>query len=170
MGQPIRVTVHSDLRSGELLSYMQGIACSELGKTQFLMNTLYKLCSSKFDMVHIFEYYFQRQIDFKWSQHDKGWSRCSLTPSVTLLSPTLGSSASKTYVHQKLMFIWYFSIINPFKMVPRWPWCSRTPSATSSTSTMGVQQVPLMFIKNWHDICLYAIFQKTNWYKSVPTW
>ena len=30
--QPIRVTVHSDLRSDELLSYMQGMACSELGK------------------------------------------------------------------------------------------------------------------------------------------
>ena len=31
-GQPIRVTVHSDLRSDELLSYMQGMGCSELGK------------------------------------------------------------------------------------------------------------------------------------------
>ena len=42
MGQPIRVTVlHSDLRSDELLSYMQGMDCNKLGKTQFLMNTLY---------------------------------------------------------------------------------------------------------------------------------
>ena len=31
-GQPIRVTVHSDLSSDELLSYMQGMGCSELGK------------------------------------------------------------------------------------------------------------------------------------------
>ena len=31
-GQPIRVTVHSDLRSDELLSYMQGMGCSELEK------------------------------------------------------------------------------------------------------------------------------------------
>ena len=35
-GQPIKVTVHSDLRSDELLSYMQGMGCSELGKTKFL--------------------------------------------------------------------------------------------------------------------------------------
>jgi len=41
-GQPIIVTVHSDLRSDELLSYMQGMGCSELGKkTIFNMNTLY---------------------------------------------------------------------------------------------------------------------------------
>ena len=31
-GQPIRVTVHSDLRSDELLFYMQGMGCSELEK------------------------------------------------------------------------------------------------------------------------------------------
>ena len=31
-GQPIRVTVHSDLRSEELLSYMQGMDCSEFGQ------------------------------------------------------------------------------------------------------------------------------------------
>ena len=30
--QPIRVTVHSDIRSDELLSCMQGMGCSELGK------------------------------------------------------------------------------------------------------------------------------------------
>ena len=28
-GQPIRVTVHSFLRSDELLSYMQGLGCSK---------------------------------------------------------------------------------------------------------------------------------------------
>ena len=31
-GQPIRVTVHSDLRSDELISYMQEIGCSKFGK------------------------------------------------------------------------------------------------------------------------------------------
>ena len=31
-GQSIRSTVHSDLISDELLSYMQGIGCNELGK------------------------------------------------------------------------------------------------------------------------------------------
>ena len=34
-GQPIRVTVHSDLRSDELLSYMQGMGCSVLKKNNF---------------------------------------------------------------------------------------------------------------------------------------
>ena len=28
-GQPIRVTVHSDLRSDDLISYMQGMGCSK---------------------------------------------------------------------------------------------------------------------------------------------
>ena len=35
--QPIIVTVNSD----ELLSYMQGMDCSELGKNTILLNTLY---------------------------------------------------------------------------------------------------------------------------------
>ena len=34
--QPIIVTVHSDLRSVELLSYTQGVGCSELGKNTIL--------------------------------------------------------------------------------------------------------------------------------------
>ena len=41
--QPLRVTVHSNLRSDELLSYMQGMGCSELGKAQFLMNNMYPM-------------------------------------------------------------------------------------------------------------------------------
>ena len=36
-GQPIRVTVHSD----ELLFYMQGMGCSELGKTFLKQNVAY---------------------------------------------------------------------------------------------------------------------------------
>ena len=35
------MTVHLDLRSDELLSYMQGMGCSKLEKTQFLKDTLY---------------------------------------------------------------------------------------------------------------------------------
>ena len=31
-GQPIRVTVNSDLKSDELISYMQGMDCSKFGK------------------------------------------------------------------------------------------------------------------------------------------
>ena len=40
-GQPIGGTVHLDLRSDEFLSFNQGMGCSELGKTQFILNTLY---------------------------------------------------------------------------------------------------------------------------------
>ena len=39
-GQLIRVTVHSDLGSDVLLSYMLGMGCRELGVTQFFMNIL----------------------------------------------------------------------------------------------------------------------------------
>ena len=39
-GQPIRVTVHSDVEA-KLLFYIQGMDCSELEKITFLMNTLY---------------------------------------------------------------------------------------------------------------------------------
>ena len=58
----------------------------------------------------------------------------SKTPT-TASSSTMGSSASTTYVHQKFiwqMCIYYFSKINQFKMVQRWSWCARTPSATST--------------------------------------
>ena len=66
---------------------------------------------------------FQRQIDLKRSQPDTGWSRCSRTPSATSTSSTMVSSASTTYVHQKLtwhMFICYFSKTNRFKRVSAW--------------------------------------------------
>ena len=83
---------------------------------------------------------FQRQIDFKKSQRDTGWSWCSLTPSATSTSSTKASTASTSYVHQNLkryLFIYYFLKNKRFKTVPAW-WsrCSRTPSATSSSSTM----------------------------------
>ena len=53
---------------------------------------------------------FQRQIDLKLSQCDTGWSIGSRTPSATLSSSTMGSSASTTWVHQKLirlMFLFF---------------------------------------------------------------
>ena len=40
-GQPIRVTVHSDLSSDDLISYMQGIG--KFGKKTILIDTLYML-------------------------------------------------------------------------------------------------------------------------------
>ena len=51
---PIRVTVHSDLRWDELLSYMQGIwVVVNWENTQFLMNTLYFVRSSIFKSIPI---------------------------------------------------------------------------------------------------------------------
>ena len=45
--------VHSDLRLDELLSFKQGMGCSELEKTQFLMNTLY-LTARREDFIFIY--------------------------------------------------------------------------------------------------------------------
>ena len=39
-GQPKRMSVHSELSEDVLFFYMQGMGYSELGETQFLMNTL----------------------------------------------------------------------------------------------------------------------------------
>ena len=45
-GQPLRVTVHSDLRSDELFFYMQGMDCSELEKNIILNDhPVFKLAS-----------------------------------------------------------------------------------------------------------------------------
>ena len=51
------------------------------------------------------------------------WSVCSWTPLATSTNPTMGSTASTSYVHQKLtwhMFICCFSKTNRFKTVPAW--------------------------------------------------
>ena len=116
----------------------------------------------------------------KRSVRDTGWSRCSWTSSATSSnstmgstastsyvhqkfnssSSTMGSSASTTYVHQKLirhMFIYLFSKIKQFKMVQRRSWCSRQPR---QAQLWRVKRVPVMFIQNLHDNCLYAIFQR----------
>ena len=61
-----------------------------------------------------------RQFDLKRSQHNTGWWRCSRTPSATSSRSTMGSSASTTYDHQKLiwrMFIFYFTKINRIKTI-----------------------------------------------------
>ena len=82
---------------------------------------------------------FQRQIDLKQSQRDTGWSRGSRTPSATSTSSTKASTASTSYVHQKLtwhMFICYFSKTNRFKTVQAWYRVIKRlsdPSATSSS-------------------------------------
>ena len=96
---------------------------------------------------------FQRQIDLKRSQPDTGWSRCSRTPSATLTSSTLTSTASTIYVHQKIdrhIFIYYFSNRSRFKMVPAWyrvnKKLSDTPSDTRQSQWWELQQVPVMFI------------------------
>ena len=34
------------------------------------------------------------------------------------------------------------------------------PQQPRQAQPRRVQQVPVMFIKNWHDTCLYAIFQR----------
>ena len=86
----------------------------------------------------------------------------SKTPT-TASSSTMGSSASTTYVHQKFiwqMCIYYFSKINQFKMVHRWSWRSQTPQRPRQAQLWRIQQVPVMFIKNWHDTRLYAIFER----------
>ena len=44
------------------------------------------------------------------------------------------------------MFIYYFSKINPFIMVPRLSWCFGTPSATSLSSTIGSTSARTIYI------------------------
>ena len=67
------------------------------------------------------------------------------------------------------MFIYYFSKIDRFKMVLRWSWCSWTPSATSTSSTMASTASATYVHKlTWHMFICY--FSKTNWFKTVPAW
>ena len=65
--------------------------------------------------------------------------------------------------------LYTISKINQFKMVPCWSLWSRTPSATSTSSTKARTASTIMFIKVWHGTCIYY-FSKTNWFKTVPSW
>ena len=69
------------------------------------------------------------------------------------------------YIHKKKLtwriIIYCFSKINRFKMVPRWSWCSRTPSRTSTSSTL-LSSASTSYV---HDACY---FLKTNRFKTVP--
>ena len=133
---------------------------------------------------------FQRQIDLKQSQRDIGWSRCSWTPSATSSRSTMGSSASTTYVYQKLtwhMFKCYFSKTNRFKTVSALYRVIKItlyyygtvlnqfnnlsviqgdqdvlghPQRPRQAQLRRVQQVPVMIIKIWHCTCLNNNFQR----------
>ena len=132
-----------------------------------------KLCSSKIDTTCLYAF-FRRQINIKRSQCDKGWSRCSWTPSATSSSRlTMGSIESTSYVHQKLtwhMLISYNSKTNRFNGVRGGSRCSRTPSAISTSSTMAsrasTSHVHQKF--TWHMFIYY--FSMKNRFKTVPVW
>ena len=104
------------------------------------------------------------------------WSEGSRTPSATLTSSTMASTASTSYVFQKLtwhMFICYFSKTYRFKTVPawsRWSWCSRKPLATSKSSTNASTASTSYVYQNltWHMFIYYI--SKKNWFKTVPAW
>ena len=92
-----------------------------------------------------------------------GGSRCSWTPSATSTSSTQASTANTSYVHQKLkwhMLIYNFSMTIRFKRSQGDQDALGHPQRPRQGQPWGVQQVPLMFIKNWHDTCLNAIFQR----------
>ena len=79
------------------------VTLSDLDKLNYGEYIKNQLCSSKIDArLHAT---FQRQNYLKPSQRDTGLSRCSWTPSVTSSRSTVGSEASTSYVHQKL--IWH---------------------------------------------------------------
>ena len=65
--------------------------------------------------------------------------------------------------------VFYFTKINRFLMVPRWSWCSRTPSANLTSSTKG-SKASTSFHKNLTWQMFTYDFSKTNWFKTVPAW
>ena len=64
------------------------------------------------------------------------------------------ASFSHVWFSASVFYIWgvHFSKINRFRMVPRWSWCSPTPSATSTSSTMASTASTSYFHKKltWH--------------------
>ena len=110
----------------------------------------------------IFINYFSKINRFKMVPR---WSWRSWTPSATSTSWTILSTASTSYVHQKFkwhMFISYFSKTNRFKTIPPWYRVIKrpsTPSATSSSSTMG-SSASTTYVHQKLTWCLYAIFQR----------
>ena len=57
-----------------------------------------------------------------------------------------------------------------FKTVPRWLWCSWTPSATSSSSIMA-STASTSYVHQkltWHIFIHY--FSKTKWFQTAPVW
>ena len=108
----------------------------------------------------MFIYYFSKINQFKMVPR---WSWCSQTPSVTSTSSTLASTARSSFVHQKLkwhMLIYNFSMTIRFKRSQGDQDALGHPQRPRQGQPWGVQQVPVMYIKNWHDTCLYAIFQR----------
>ena len=117
---------------------------------------------------------FQRQVDLKQSQRDTGWSRGSRTPSATSTSSTKASTASTSYVHQKLawhMFICYFSKTNRFKTVPAW---CRVIKRLSDTLSDLVKLNHGEFRKYYIVIFIikltYIQFLNINRFRMVPRW
>ena len=76
-----------------------------------------------FIKMNIWNMFHERFLKRKRSGWVPRWSEGSRTPSATSTSSTMGSTASTSYVHQKLtwhMFICCFSKTNRFKTVPAW--------------------------------------------------
>ena len=113
---------------------------------------------------HMFKYYFSKTI---WFKTVPAWYRVIKMLSDTLIDLVEVNHGEFSKYHlcpSKLiwcMFIFYFTKINRIKMVPRWSLCSRTPSATSkSSTTASIANNSYIHQKlTWH---VYLLFSKVK--------
>ena len=68
------------------------------------------------------------------------------------------------------MFMYYFSKINRFKMVPSWSWSSRTPSATLTSSTKASTASTSYVHQNLTRHMFMSYFSKTSLFKTKANW
>ena len=103
------------------------------------------------------------------------WSEGSRTPSATSTSLTMGSRASTIYIHKnehsKHVSWKRFLKRKRSGWVPRWSEGSRTPSATSPSSTMGRTASTIYIHKNEHSKHVsWKRFSKRKRSEWVPRW
>ena len=106
-----------------------------------------------FTKMNIWNMFHERFLKRKRSGWVPRWSEGSRTPSATLTSSTMGSTASAIYIdkNEHLKHVsWMIFKKKRSGWVPRWSKGSRTPSATSTSSTMGSTASTIYIHKNEH--------------------
>ena len=152
----------------DTLSNFDMLNYGEYSKYQYGEYSKYQLCPQKIEFT-CFYAIFQRQIDLKRSYCDTGYQML-LDTSATSSRSTTGSTASTSYVHQKLIWLMltsYDSKTYRFKVVPGESRCSWTPSVTSTSSTM-VSTASTSYVHQ--KLISHMFIHYHNWYFLYPPW